>query len=71
MTATTMSLAELQDESVELLPARETLCCWRSGTDQSQSSSGLINVNNVLNNNQVNVLSFGNDNSGNSGNYSD
>src|SRR5947199_10540098 len=60
---------ELELETAELLPARETLCCYSHPTVwQSQSSSGLINVNNVLNNNSVQI-GFGNSSYGNSGNF--
>jgi len=64
---------ELELEAVELLPARETLCSWQShpsGVRQSQGNLqfGLVNLNNTLNNNQINVLAFGNSNYGNSGN---
>ncbi len=62
---TALTLHELEAESVELLPTRETLCgCYRHPSGQSQNNLqvGLVNVNNSFNN-LVNI--GGNSNSGN------
>ena len=50
----TVTMQELELETAELLPARETLHCGGGYTNVSQNSAGFINV---LNGNNVNVLS--------------
>jgi hypothetical protein len=66
---TAISMRELEAESVELLPSRETLCAPRCGgghggsttvTSQSYDGNGILNIangSNFLNNISVNVLS--------------
>jgi hypothetical protein len=65
---TAISMRELEAESAELLPSRETLCAPRCGghssytsiTSQSYDGNGIANVlngSNFLNNISVNVLS--------------
>jgi hypothetical protein len=71
-TETVISMRELEAESAELLPSRETLCAPRCGghssssysytsiTSQSYDGNGIGNVlngSNFLNNISVNVLS--------------
>jgi hypothetical protein len=68
MSSETISMRELEAESAELLPSRETLNCWRSHgsttiTSQSGNGNGILNffngsnvLNNNFNNNNVNVL---------------
>jgi len=62
----TYTMQELELETAELLPARETLHCGCS----SHSSGGfaLVNVsgNNILDGNNVNVLGIANQNTGGS-----
>jgi hypothetical protein len=70
-TETVISMRELEAESAELLPSRETLCTPRCGghssysytsiTSQSYDGNGIANVlngSNFLNNVSVNVLSI-------------
>jgi hypothetical protein len=54
--STDVTMQELEFETAELLPARETL--WYGGgyTRVSQNSAGFINV---LNGNNVSLLNFG------------
>jgi hypothetical protein len=63
-------MRELEAESAELLPSRETLCAPRCGghgssytsvTSQSYDGNGILNIangSNFLNNISVNVLSL-------------
>ncbi|MGH3503754.1 MAG: hypothetical protein ACRDQA_23100 [Nocardioidaceae bacterium] len=44
-----MELAELNQESAELLPDRQALGCWNHGSDYSYSSTTNIAVLNNLN----------------------
>ncbi len=68
---TAISMRELEAESAELLPSRETLCAPRCGgghgssftsvTSQSYDGNGILNIangSNFLNNISVNVLSL-------------
>ncbi len=63
-----VSMAELEGDSAELLPSRETLCCWTGSSGghnvvdsfnftqvaQGGNSSGFINVP-ILSGNAINV----------------
>lgn len=63
-TETVISMRELEAESAELLPSRETLCSPRCGgygssysyTSQSYDGNGILNIlngSNFLNNNTI------------------
>ena len=64
-----LTVHDLELESVELLPDRETLCCyhppcWQDSHDVSrsfnqQSNGGVLNGNTVLSGNNISVLSSG------------
>ena len=69
-TETVISMRELEAETAELLPSRETLNCWRSHGGSSYTSitavgndngnhSFLPILNGSLDNNTVNILNFG------------
>jgi hypothetical protein len=52
----TVTMQELELETAELLPARETLGCHRSNPccgGSSVTQVGLVNINNSFNNNTV------------------
>jgi hypothetical protein len=61
-----VSMAELEGESAELLPSRETLHCWKGGAPHGSSYTsisqvnqvGLVNLNNspVLSGDNFNIL---------------
>jgi hypothetical protein len=60
-----VSMAELEGESAELLPSRETLHCWKGGSSHGGYTSisqvnqvGLVNLNNspVLSGDNFNIL---------------
>lgn len=62
-----ISMRELEAESAELLPSRETLCCWRShgsGSSVSQfgagntAQSGNFDIS-ALNGNTISVINLG------------
>lgn len=70
MSATTVTMEELELERAELLPNRETLCCggnYHSGSTFVQygygntAQSGLVNVS-ALNGSFDNILSIGSGN---------
>ena len=61
-----VSMAELEGESAELLPSRETLYCWKGGASHSttiisqqvgSNQNGFLNL--ALVNGNVNILSPG------------
>jgi hypothetical protein len=53
----TYTMQELELETAELLPARETLChtCYGTRSGNTVAQAGLVNVN--ANNDNINVLS--------------
>ena len=53
----TITMQELELETAELLPARETLCRSGGGGVSSQNSAGLLNL---LNGDNISVLSGNN-----------
>lgn len=67
-----VSMAELEGESAELLPSRETLHCWKGGSSHGSTSFTSINqqvgsnqngfLNLALINGNVNILSSGGNN---------
>ena len=70
MSASTVTMEELELESAELLPNRETLCCggsYHPGSSFAQvgygntAQSGLVNVS-ALNGSFDNILSLGSGN---------
>ena len=63
-TESAISMRELEAESAELLPSRETLCCWKSchsGSSSTVFQSGLVNINdsNVLSGNNIAIGNIG------------
>ena len=59
-----VSMQELELETAELLPSRETLHCWRGGGGTSAVGSfdhqvNVLGGNNVASGNNISILSFG------------
>jgi len=61
-----VSMQELELETAELLPSRETLHCWHGGGGSSTSVVGsfdhqvnILGGNNVASGNNISILSFG------------
>ena len=57
-----VTMQELELETAELLPSRETLHCWRGGTNVVGSFDHQVNIlggNNVASGNNISILSFG------------
>jgi hypothetical protein len=68
-TETVISMRELEAESAELLPSRETLCCWKGGHSGSSSTvfqygagntaqSGNFDIS-AFNGNTISVINLG------------
>jgi hypothetical protein len=59
-----VTMQELELETAELLPSRETLHCWRGGGGTSVVGSfdhqvNILGGNNVASGNNISILSFG------------
>jgi len=57
-----VSMQELELETAELLPSRETLHCWRGGTNVVGSFDHQVNIlggNNVASGNSIALINFG------------
>ncbi len=59
-TRQTVTMQDLEFETAELLPSRETLYCWGGGINGSfDRQVSVLSGNNVLSGNSVSILSFG------------
>jgi hypothetical protein len=57
--STAVTMQDLELETAELLPARETLCSYGNHTSNSFTQVGLINTGPILSGNAVAVSVFG------------
>ena len=48
-----VSMDELEREGAELLPSRETLCCWKCGPQHGGSTTNVTNVSQVFQSNSA------------------